>query len=844
MSASVHSLKKRILLPLLLVLIAALSLMAVAHAKSFKADLTSRLRERAEHISSLIRFIGGSTPKVAELRHLVGALGGEPEVNLVVVLAGNPARVVASSRMAMVGRSLEEMTDFQDKEDLQMVTTVAANAFRFDKDGGEFDYFGPLSVSVNGPGGNELDRGAVLVSLDTHYLQAQVVRTTGIAIAGYVSIVLVLACFCWLLLHRHVLKPLGLISQAMADFHAGDRGRLMDTTLYSGELGQLAGAWNELVDRLQKEHAVRNQVEKALHASREELEARVIERTKELETANEALQTENFERKQAEKTSQESEEKFRQMAENITDLFWIASPELDAVHYVSPGWERMIGTTRESLYARPEQWIECIFPEDRKSVLETFGALLATEPEAHIEYRVVRPDGEIRWVHGRGFQVKDDAGRVVRLTGIVTDITEQKRAEEELRWKTALLEAQVDSYAVGILVVDNHGRKILQNRRMNELWKIPREIAEDSDDGPQLEFVRTRNKDPEGFAAKVAYLVAQPDETSVDELETIDGLILDRYSAPVVGKDGRRYGRIWTFADITDRKLAETETERLNMKLVDASRLAGMAEVATSVLHNIGNVLNSVNISVTMAAETTRQSCGGDLTRIAALLQAHRANLPEFLRSTQGVQLPDFLTSLAQQLGGEQKRVLIELESLGTHIDHIKEIVEMQQTYARRAGLSEQLSAESLVEDAIRLNSAAFDRHGVRVIRDYGETPMLEVDKHKALQILVNLIRNAKYAMDEPGATGKDLTLRIRHDGAALAEISVCDEGVGIPPENLTRIFQHGFTTRKEGHGFGLHSAALAAREMGGSLIAQSAGTGLGARFTLSLPLLPPHSSL
>jgi len=251
-------------------------------------------------------------------------------------------------------------------------------------------------------------------------------------------------------------------------------------------------------------------------------------------------------------------------------------------------------------------------------------------------------------------------------------------------------------------------------------------------------------------------------------------------------------------AEIVARQKTQEELATTHKQLLETSRQAGMAEVATSVLHNVGNVLNSVNISATVATDTIRRSCAADVSRIAGLLQEHRGDLPKFLTSARGSQLPDFLTSLGQHLGDEQRKVLAELQSLGTHIDHIKEIVEMQQTYARRAGLSEELSAESLVEDALRLNAAAFDRHGLNVLRDFAEAPLLEVDKHKALQILTNLIRNAKHAMDDPGAAGKQMTVRISREGAALVQISVSDQGVGIPAENLTRIFAHGFTTRKK----------------------------------------------
>ena len=142
------------------------------------------------------------------------------------------------------------------------------------------------------------------------------------------------------------------------------------------------------------------------------------------------------------------------------------------------------------------------------------------------------------------------------------DITERKRAEEELRWKTAFLEAQVNSSIDGILVVDRHGKKILQNRRLNELWKIPQHIADDPDDEKQIQWVTDMAKNSKQFIDKVLHLYAHPDEISHDEVELKDGMVLDRYSSPVTGKDGEYYGRIWTFRDITERKQAETALQR------------------------------------------------------------------------------------------------------------------------------------------------------------------------------------------------------------------------------------------------------------------------------------------
>jgi len=179
---------------------------------------------------------------------------------------------------------------------------------------------------------------------------------------------------------------------------------------------------------------------------------------------------------------------------------------------------------------------------------------------------------------------------------------------------------------------------------------------------------------------------------------------------------------------------------------------------------------------------------------------------------------------------------LRESTSLAANVVHIKEIVAMQQNYAKSSGVVEWVNVPELVEDAIRMNSGALTRHNVDLTREFAAVPPISVEKHKVLQILINVLRNAKYACDESGRSDKKITVRIT-GREGWVSISVVDNGIGIPPENLTLIFNHGFTTRKEGHGFGVHSGANAAREMGGSLSAGSEGTGRGATFTLELPV-------
>jgi ligand-binding sensor domain-containing protein/signal transduction histidine kinase len=281
--------------------------------------------------------------------------------------------------------------------------------------------------------------------------------------------------------------------------------------------------------------------------------------------------------------------------------------------------------------------------------------------------------------------------------------------------------------------------------------------------------------------------------------------------------------------------------EQLHRQLMDASRQAGMAEVATGVLHNVGNVLNSVNTSAGVLSEHLRSSKVSGVARVSELLEEHRNDLGSFFtQADRGPRLIDYLKMLSQHLAEDQALVLKELHELTRNIDHIKEIVAMQQNYAKAAGVVEKLSVPLLVEDALRMHTAALARHEVRVVKQFEDVPDIEVDKHKVIQILINLVSNAKYALDGVSG-GKVLTVGIGRSGADRVRILVRDNGMGIPRENLILIFGHGFTTRRTGHGFGLHSGALAAKEIGGSLTVESEGPGKGATFTLELPVRPPE---
>lgn len=290
---------------------------------------------------------------------------------------------------------------------------------------------------------------------------------------------------------------------------------------------------------------------------------------------------------------------------------------------------------------------------------------------------------------------------------------------------------------------------------------------------------------------------------------------------------------------IAAKDRAHSELAAAQQRLIELSREAGMAEIATGVLHNVGNVLNSVNVSTSLVAGKIRESRVDNLVALIGMLEQHSDDVSGFLANDpKGQRVLPYLTKLGGHFKAERDGLLQELEMLSSHVGHIKQIVATQQSYAKVSGLVENVKLSEMMDDAIRIMDPGFGRHGIHVERDFETLPEIAAEKHKILQILLNLLRNAKQALKEvDGSTRKTVRVCVRRKGERRITLSVQDNGVGLPPENLTRIFGHGFTTKADGHGFGLHSCALAANEMGGSLRAESDGPGKGATFTLELPL-------
>jgi PAS domain S-box-containing protein len=416
------------------------------------------------------------------------------------------------------------------------------------------------------------------------------------------------------------------------------------------------------------------------------------------------------------------------------------------------------------------------------------------------------------------------------------DVTERKRAEAALAYEQFLLNALLDNSDDKIYFKDLESKFIRCSASMAKIFNVEkaRSLIGKSD----RDFFSDEHAQAAFNDEQTIMRTGQPVIGKVEKETWPDGSITWVLSTKMVLRDteGKIAGTFGVSKDITALKEAEAKLEQAHQRLLETSRQAGMAEVATSVLHNVGNVLNSANVSSSLIEEKVRTSRVANVGKLAGLILEHEKDLGNFLTNDpKGKQLPGYIAGLAEHLAQERETILSEVNSLVNNIVHIKEIVAMQQSYARASGVFETLLPADLVEDALRMNLGAISRHNIKIIRDFGKVPAVTTDKHKVLQILVNLIRNAKYACDDSGRDDKQITVRVGNGGGNV-KISVIDNGIGIAPENLTRIFNHGFTTRKEGHGFGLHSGANAARELKGKLMVSSEGIGRGAAFVLELP--------
>jgi C4-dicarboxylate-specific signal transduction histidine kinase len=293
--------------------------------------------------------------------------------------------------------------------------------------------------------------------------------------------------------------------------------------------------------------------------------------------------------------------------------------------------------------------------------------------------------------------------------------------------------------------------------------------------------------------------------------------------------------------EINERKKAEKKADELSQQLIFAARRAGMSDIATSILHNVGNILNSVNTSISIIAQTIQSM---DLTRLQQVIKIINEHTNTQQKSNDKI-IPafEYINLLLNDWEENKKKISGEVGSLQMNVETINKIITTQQSLSGNIGLIEKTSLQEIINDSLMINKTAIEHDKIEIIRNLKFEGTIDTDRVKLLQILTNLIKNSIDSLRESKNTNKKIIISLQEEEGQVL-LQIIDNGIGILAENKNKIYNYGFTTKKKGHGFGLHASALAAKEMGGSLISDSEGENKGATFTLTLPLNYPQKEL
>ena len=567
--------------------------------------------------------------------------------------------------------------------------------------------------------------------------------------------------------------------------------------------------------------------------------------------------------KEAQDALRESRKKYKTLYESSQDAIMLLTEEETFING-NPATIKLFGCKNEKEFLSKK-------PMDLSAEYQPDGMPSSEKWRKMMETAVKKGSHSFEWKHRRIddteffatvlLTIMELKGKKV-LQATIHDITARKKADEKLLQSSERYQRITDAVTDYIYTVYFKGTKVVKTIHSDACVAVTGYTTREIDADPNLWMNMVYDDDQNAVRRQIQQCASRQDVVPLEHrIVRKDGAVRWVKSTLVrqLGPAGQLLSYDGLIQDITDRKLAEEDlkqaknqaeesharTEQVNRKLkatykklMETSHQAGMAEVATDVLHNVGNILNSVNVSTTLIIEKITKSEVSNLKKVADMLQNHSNDLGAFLtKDPQGQHIPVYLTEASRLLIDEQADIIEKLESLAKNITHIKEIVKMQQLYAKVCGVEVAITLDEVIEDAIQINLASLHRNEIKLIREYSDLGDVTIDRQKVLQILVNLIGNAKHALATSGREEKLLTIRFYKHNEDRIRIDVIDNGAGIPRKNLTKIFQHGFTTRKDGHGFGLHSGALAAQEMEGMLTAHSDGPNQGAIFTLELPL-------
>jgi PAS domain S-box-containing protein len=476
-------------------------------------------------------------------------------------------------------------------------------------------------------------------------------------------------------------------------------------------------------------------------------------------------------------------------------------------------------------------------PDSHPQVIASMRSALRQGMGFDIEIRNYRKDGTPYDAAIECRPIRNAEGETIRFIGIQTDVTEKRRIERARESERNLLQTVLEHVPSCIFWKDRDS----VYRGGNKAFAAFSGVSDSAEIVGKTDFdlpwassnaESCQDQDLQVMTSRKAMIAVE--DSLQDSVGSTRVLLTSK--VPLITENDCVSGIVGIFTDITEHKRAQSDRDRLQQELADSARRAGMAEVATGVLHNVGNVLTSVNISVQHLMRILRHSRRKGLRQLSDRLDAFEFAAMNQPNTRQLIELlPRYVEQLATAWEREGHELSSELKQLIDSVEHIKDVIRIQQDYAKGGHHIESVDVASIVEDALTTIRDATVAAGIHIYRNVESSQVITIDKHKLLQILINLLSNAKHALLASSQLNKEMRINV-HRCADAMMFEVIDNGVGISAEGLTKIFQLGYTTKSNGHGFGLHCSALLAIEMGGELTVASAGSGSGATFTLTIP--------
>jgi PAS domain S-box-containing protein len=509
--------------------------------------------------------------------------------------------------------------------------------------------------------------------------------------------------------------------------------------------------------------------------------------------------------------------------------------------WVNQGFTRITGYDLDEAAGRtPGQLLQG--PDTDRAEVARIGAALRAGQRIAAQLINYAKDGRRYWIGMKIEPLLDANGEVDGFMSIQADITERHEEREAIQELTRRFNMATRAARVGVFERDANWEIVWWSPMM---WSIFGQDPATFKPSKASWLALMHPQDRERIRLELALLAERPAAINLRyRIIKPNGEIrhILTIAAPADSGMGAKQRIAGITLDRTDRVLAEQREQALQQQLLDSSHQAGMAEIATGVLHNVGNLLNSLGIASTMARREMKSLRLEQLEQTATLLHGNRDRLADFLtQDERGRHLPDYLCALSAQMTASSRAIQAELDTIEQLFQHLSDIVGAQQQLARVGGQCESTSLSDVIETALMVHASAFAQ--IEVVRQYDELPPILTNRHKLLQILVNLVSNARDALEGAASDRRRIVVSLARDGDE-AQVTIEDSGVGMSAEVLAQLWRFGFTTKKNGHGFGLHNSANAARQIGATLTAHSDGIGRGSRFVLRIPMENPESML